>query len=520
MGQAEYRTDTGHLTNASGDEILLRWQSAQVLGILSESVGKLVPRDDLISRVWGDVAVTDDSLTQCIADIRRALGDHDRALLRTLPKRGYLLTGEVLETIDAAPPSLLPETPAPPTVLAAELDPRDVLPTLAVLPMHGPQTAGQDMLGVYVADELANALGRSDDVNVISRLSTAQFWDRGQSSVDLRHALNADFVVSGLAMTEGDTSVLSVEFAETDNRIVLWSDRIRLPASPLMLETDWVAHVVSHVRNAIMLAEMKRVRARPIEDLKLYSVLHGAVGLMHRLSPKDFNEARSFLTYLVGKAPRSPAPLAWMARWHVLRAMQGWSEDVRQEAQSAIACAEQALDIDPDNTLALSSLGFVMTNLLNRLDEAHGYYDAALQINPNDAQARALRGMLHAFTDQVSDGKRDTERALHLTPRDPHRFFYLVLAAGANLSSGDYPRAVKLAKESLRLNRTHVSTLRTLAAAQMGAGDADASRKTVSELLRLQPDLRVSTWQRNAPSRDYDNGKRFAELLKNAGVPE
>ena len=41
--------------------------------------------------VWGDVLVTEDSLTQCVADIRRAIGDEDRRVLRTVPRKGYLL---------------------------------------------------------------------------------------------------------------------------------------------------------------------------------------------------------------------------------------------------------------------------------------------------------------------------------------------------------------------------------------------------------------------------------------------
>ncbi|WP_415920095.1 winged helix-turn-helix domain-containing protein [Tateyamaria sp. SN6-1] len=488
---------------------------------MTDFLGTLAPRDTLIERVWGGVAVTDDSLTQCIADIRRALGDHDRALLKTVPKRGYQLTGEVI----ALPPAqnagtAIAAADANGGIILADLDPRDVLPTLAVLPMRGSFETRQDPLGIFVADEIANALGRSEDMNVISRLSTAQFWgELGQHS-NLRQALNADFVVSGLAHSQNDIVVLSVELADADSGIALWSDRIRLPLGPLMTDTDWVEHVVSQLRNAIMVNEVRRVRSRPLDDLKLFSVLHGAVGLMHRLSPKDFNEARSLLRFVAEKAPYNPAPLAWMARWHVLRAMQGWSEDVQQEATSAIKCAEQALDIDPENTLALTSLGFVMTNLLHRLDEAHGYYDNALLINPNDAQARALRGMLLAFTDNGSDGKRDVERALHLTPRDPHRFFYLALASGVHLSAENYDRSVLLAKESLRLNKTHISTLRMLAAAQMGAGDEDASRATVAELMRLQPDLRVSTWTQSAPSREYDNGKRVATLLRAAGVPD
>jgi tetratricopeptide (TPR) repeat protein len=325
--------------------------------------------------------------------------------------------------------------------------------------------------------------------------------------------------VSGSSRREAGQIILSVEFAETESRHVLWADRYRLADEQLVSDTGWIYQTASSIRKALMVREVARVHALPIESLKLYSLLHGAVGLMHRLSARDFNHARQLLCDLKERAPLSPAPRAWLARWHVLRVMQGWSNNPQADASAAMEFSESALEMDPDNPLALSSLGFVMTNLLRRLEDARACYDAALEIYPNDAQAQALRGMMLAFHDEGEKGRRDTERALHLTPRDPHRFFYLVLAAGANLSAGHYDRAVTLATESRRLKRTHVSTLRTLAAAQAGAGMGDAARRTVSELMCLQPDLTVRRWQASAPSADYENGRRFATLLREAGVP-
>jgi DNA-binding winged helix-turn-helix (wHTH) protein len=42
----------------------------------------------LIEAVWRDVHVTDDSLVQCIRDIRRAIGDTEQKLLISVPRRG------------------------------------------------------------------------------------------------------------------------------------------------------------------------------------------------------------------------------------------------------------------------------------------------------------------------------------------------------------------------------------------------------------------------------------------------
>jgi DNA-binding winged helix-turn-helix (wHTH) protein len=79
------------LRTAKGEHVELRPRSFAVLRLLAEHAGRLVTKDELITKVWDDVAVTEDSLTQCIADIRKAIGDEDRRVLRTVPRKGYLL---------------------------------------------------------------------------------------------------------------------------------------------------------------------------------------------------------------------------------------------------------------------------------------------------------------------------------------------------------------------------------------------------------------------------------------------
>ena len=75
------------LRGTTGDHVDLRPRSYAVLRLLAENAGRLVTKDDLIAKVWDDVAVTDDSLTQCIADIRKALRDDERRVLRTVPRK-------------------------------------------------------------------------------------------------------------------------------------------------------------------------------------------------------------------------------------------------------------------------------------------------------------------------------------------------------------------------------------------------------------------------------------------------
>ncbi len=59
-----------------------------VLVYLAQNAGRVVSRDELLSALWPNVIVTDDSLSQCIHEIRSALGSQLAAMLRTLPRRG------------------------------------------------------------------------------------------------------------------------------------------------------------------------------------------------------------------------------------------------------------------------------------------------------------------------------------------------------------------------------------------------------------------------------------------------
>jgi adenylate cyclase len=77
------------LRTLSGERVDLRARSYAVLRLLAEKAGHLVEKDEIIAKVWDDVSVTDDSLTQCITDIRKAIGDEERRVLRTVSRKGY-----------------------------------------------------------------------------------------------------------------------------------------------------------------------------------------------------------------------------------------------------------------------------------------------------------------------------------------------------------------------------------------------------------------------------------------------
>src|SRR6476619_156309 len=100
----------------AGRDLGLRPKAFQLLCHLCENAGRLVSKQELHDAVWGRVAVSDDALVQCIRELRQKLGDEDRTVIRTVPRRGYLLnvTRQARDVTVAAAPAL--DVSAPPVL--------------------------------------------------------------------------------------------------------------------------------------------------------------------------------------------------------------------------------------------------------------------------------------------------------------------------------------------------------------------------------------------------------------------
>ena len=109
----EFRLDVARGTLCGRDDTVLevRPKALALLCFLVEHPGQLHSRAELLETLWPDVVVTDDSLTQCISDLRHAFGDRAAHILKTVPRQGYVLTAEVRTE---SPRQRLPRRRAPP----------------------------------------------------------------------------------------------------------------------------------------------------------------------------------------------------------------------------------------------------------------------------------------------------------------------------------------------------------------------------------------------------------------------
>lgn len=397
----------------------------------------------------------------------------------------------------------------------------DLRPALAVVPFDCmPADAKHDALGHAMADDIIAALARHPGLRVLSRASTAPLRDTQIQPSALHAVLGASFLLTGRFYLLGERIRLSVELCSLPNAEVLWTGNAGADVTELFAGQDeLIPHVVSQVSQQVLAHELKRVRSLPMNTLASYSLFLGAGGLMNSLQAADFRRAREVLEHLVERHPRQAAPYAMLARWHVFKSVQGWSEDRSAEASAALAQAERALDIDPRQAMALASAGLVRMNYHNDIGGARRLYEAAIESDPQESHAWAWKTAVHSFTGEHEQAREAAARAIAVSPLDPNRFLFESWAAMAALGAGSFEEAVLHAQYSVRLHGLHAPSLRMLVAALWLCGRREPARAALERYLKVQPQARVGPprepWLGHQP---VWNGP-FNEALTAAGVP-
>src|SRR5215468_9131368 len=93
---------------AADRNVALRPKNFELLRYLVENPDRLVTKEELLKAIWPDVVVSEDSLTRCVSEVRRAIGDSKQTIIATVPRCGYRFTAPVVRvTPVAVPPSLL-----------------------------------------------------------------------------------------------------------------------------------------------------------------------------------------------------------------------------------------------------------------------------------------------------------------------------------------------------------------------------------------------------------------------------
>lgn len=242
-----FRFDLGSLELRSfdGELCALRAQSTQVLAVLASHPNETVTKEALFQAVWPDVSVTDDSLTQCVSEIRKALGDSERAILQTIPRLGYQLN-----VVHAAQGKVAPEagrfhrhkglvavTLAVLTLFVA-MTAYFVLrpfapgqagartPTIIILPFKDLSSeADLQHFADGMTEDLITSLSRWKDFDVINRLTAMSFAEEPLTVTEIAERTHANYALQGSVRRIGETLRVTAQFVDGVTGRNLWADQ-------------------------------------------------------------------------------------------------------------------------------------------------------------------------------------------------------------------------------------------------------------------------------------------------------
>jgi DNA-binding winged helix-turn-helix (wHTH) protein/Tfp pilus assembly protein PilF len=161
-----------------GREIHLRPKSWELLCYLARRPRQLVAREELMAALWPRVVVVDDSINQCVVEVRRALDDGGAQLLQTVPRRGLRLVADVAE-LPCWPAN---ETAAPGAMADDSIDQAwEALRSLAgaeSVAAARRRFESEYMLGRRRVDAL-NGIALSHVIDVLNRWSASPQWQVG-----------------------------------------------------------------------------------------------------------------------------------------------------------------------------------------------------------------------------------------------------------------------------------------------------------------------------------------------------
>jgi DNA-binding winged helix-turn-helix (wHTH) protein/tetratricopeptide (TPR) repeat protein len=465
----EFRLDIarGTLRGPGGTELVLRPKAFSLLCHLVMNPGRLLRREELLRALWPDVAVTDDSLTQCVSDLRRAFGDRAASILRTLPRRGYVLVAEVRREAPLHAP-----TPTPAMMPATgdrETDRRDVV---AVRPFesHDSDPLSGRAAATLTTDLIA-AFARCEDVLVVS-----------DAEVGAAHG----YRLLGEINAQGTHWRVTARL-ETAGGATLWADRIEplrdiSPALPAEAVWNLAALLARQLAWQNLLRARRRAPAeRNVRDLLLLGKEHH-----QRSTAADTLLAYDLFAAAMAADPDYALPYAWQS-YTVQRAItSGWGPLTAEEAwQPMLRMAQQAVQLAPDSPLCVSRLAFALM-LHRRWDEAVEMARSAFRTGKTAFFAsRITSGEVLAHAGHAEEAVEAMRFALSFDPMGPPTG-YALLGRALLLAGKPDEALVELRRCAARLP-DYAPCYHSLVVAAVETGRMEEARSALREVLRLQP---------------------------------
>ncbi len=435
---------TGELRKR-GVKLRLQGQPLELLGILLQSAGNLVTREELRSQLWAaDTFVDfDHSLHNAIARLREVLGDSAETprYIETLPRRGYRFIAPVAPVEEVRTPRGIAETsketheateseasPAAtrtkwraavvlfilcsccaigvaawvawPRVYAKKAVP--AIRSIAVLPLGNLSgDAAQEYFADGMTEELITELSRIHALKVISRTSVMEYKGTKKHLPQIARELGVDGIVEGSVRREGDQVRITVQLLDGPNDRHLWSeDYQRELRGVLSMQREMAQAIAQQIRIKLTPEQQARLSSSRSVNPEAYDAyLRGRFYLTTQYSmPRPLNAAKNFFEESIRKDAGFAPAYAELANSYIfLTAFHHLSPDLGY--RSAKEMLRKARELDDGVSEAHTALGLLSWREWDwaAADRELKY---AVALSPSDGCARATYSNYLAWNGQ------------------------------------------------------------------------------------------------------------------------
>ncbi|MEO9827261.1 MAG: winged helix-turn-helix domain-containing protein [Paracoccaceae bacterium] len=216
LGDVAFDPTTRALTFPDGSTAPLRNKSKEVLICLLEAPNDTVTKEHILKTVWSDVTVSDESVVQCIADIRRLIGEDGHQIVETVPREGYRLN----------PPAQSEQSPPPNRRIAfgAIASVAVVIGAWLLWPVAPISTTAQGSVDIEIAN-IPNGTNKDAYLEVLKGRASAHRFSLSESLAAERHFRTAIDLDPSYARAYAELGTLLAVRFENDWSVIEEADK-------------------------------------------------------------------------------------------------------------------------------------------------------------------------------------------------------------------------------------------------------------------------------------------------------
>jgi signal transduction histidine kinase/TolB-like protein/FixJ family two-component response regulator len=377
-------------------------------------------------------------------------------------------------------------------------------------------------LSMGLAEEITRAFSRFRSITCVAPASVAALADEPTGQTERWRQLDLDFLVEGSFRKKGnEIRVLLRLINMRASGEITWGRRFDSPFQDVLNLQDQIAsETAAQIAPELLLWEGQAAALRPQVDPTAYDLMLRAIPAIYRLDEADFRNAGSLLEQSLVLDPSSAACHSWLAHWYLFSLGQGWEKDVALAIQRAEDLSKRAVILDPGDARGFAVAGHVRAFLNKQAEAAVFLHERAIALNPNLALAWCYSGLAHSYLGQHTEAIRRIQIAQHLSPHDPHGFFFDMALGMPFLLSGQYESAALVGRRACGRHPGLSSSYKGLLAAlgHLGATREAASVRRV--LLGLEPQFSLSGALLRSPLTRPEDANLYVQGLRLAGIPE